>query len=99
MANRIKAGKASSSFRVGRAPSASAISRFNTTGMLLTPSLVLLALFLGIPLIVILVSSFQPNVLLQRAAPGFYNYAYLVAQHYYASVLLRTIGSRSWRRS
>lgn len=64
---------------------------FGPTGVLLAPSLVLLGLFLGMPLIVVLVSSFQPNVLLQRTAPGFYNYAYLIAQPYYASILLRTI--------
>jgi putative spermidine/putrescine transport system permease protein len=51
----------------------------------------LLLLCLGIPLIVILVSSFQPNVLIQRDAPGLYNYEYLVTQHYYAGVLVRTI--------
>ena len=62
-----------------------------STGVLLTPSLVLLALFLGVPLIVVLVSSLQPNVLLQRPAPGFYNYAYLIAQPYYVGILLRTI--------
>ena len=61
------------------------------TGWLLAPSLALLILFLGIPLIVVLVSSFQPNVLLQRPAPGFYNYGYLVTQRYYASVLVRTL--------
>jgi putative spermidine/putrescine transport system permease protein len=65
--------------------------RGNATGVLLAPSLVLLALCLGIPLIVILISSFQPNVLLQRSAPGFYNYEYLIAQRYYAVVLVRSI--------
>jgi ABC-type spermidine/putrescine transport system permease subunit I len=59
--------------------------------LLLAPSLILLLVCLGIPLVVILVSSFQPNVLIQRNAPGFYNYEYLVAQHYYAGVLIRTI--------
>jgi putative spermidine/putrescine transport system permease protein len=59
--------------------------------LLLAPSLILLLVSLGIPLVVILVSSFQPNVLIQRNAPGFYNYEYLVAQHYYAGVLIRTI--------
>jgi putative spermidine/putrescine transport system permease protein len=58
--------------------------------LLLAPSLVLLALCLGIPLIVVLVSSFQPNVLLQRDAPGLYNYEYLLTQQYYAGVLVRT---------
>ncbi|HUZ74197.1 MAG TPA: ABC transporter permease [Stellaceae bacterium] len=105
MPSAIKAGDAPASVRVGREPGAAPVARtgrgpqvrrrraarFDATGVLLAPSLVLLALFLGIPVIVILVTSFQPNVLLQRAAPGFYNYEYLVAQHYYAGVLLRTI--------
>ena len=38
----------------------------DATALLLAPCLALLLLCLGIPLIVILVSSFQPNVLLQR---------------------------------
>jgi ABC-type spermidine/putrescine transport system permease subunit I len=67
------------------------VAGYNTTALFLAPSLVLLALFLGIPLAVVLVSSFQPNVLLQRPVPGFYNYAYLIAQPYYASILVRTI--------
>jgi ABC-type spermidine/putrescine transport system permease subunit I len=64
--------------------------RLDATTLLLAPSLFLLALCLGVPLIVVLVSSFQPNVLLQRDAPGLYNYGYLLAQPYYASVLVRT---------
>lgn len=64
---------------------------FNATWVLLMPSLLLLLLCLGMPLIVILVSSFQPNVLLQRDGPGIYNYQYLIAQHYYATVLVRTV--------
>jgi ABC-type spermidine/putrescine transport system permease subunit I len=64
--------------------------RLDATMLLLAPSLVLLALCLGFPLIVVLVSSFQPNVLLPRDTAGFYNYEYLVTQHYYAGVLVRT---------
>jgi putative spermidine/putrescine transport system permease protein len=63
----------------------------DATALLLAPGLALLLLCLGIPLIVILVSSFQPNVLLERDGPGFYNYEYLVAQRYYAVVLVRSI--------
>jgi ABC-type spermidine/putrescine transport system permease subunit I len=65
--------------------------RVDGSAMLLAPSLILVFLCLGIPLIVVLVSSFQPNVLIQRNGPGLYNYEYLLAQHYYAAVLLRTI--------
>ena len=61
------------------------------TAWLLAPSLVLLLVFLGLPLIVVVVASFQPNVLLQRPGPGFFNYGYLVAQPYYATILFRTI--------
>ena len=67
------------------------IGGFGGTGLLLAPSLILLLLCLGIPLIVVLVSSFEPNVLIQRDAPGLYNYEYLIAQRYYAAVLVRTI--------
>jgi putative spermidine/putrescine transport system permease protein len=99
MLDGMKAGEA---VRVGRgAPTAPAaltrrgrgrrVKGLDMPGLLLAPSLVLLIVCLGIPLIVILVTSFQPNVLLQRDAPGFYNYEYLVAQHYYAGVLVRTI--------
>jgi ABC-type spermidine/putrescine transport system permease subunit I len=66
-------------------------ARRDATFMLLVPSLVLVGLCLGVPLIVIAVSSFEPNVLIERDGPGIYNYAYLVAQHYYAAVLVRSI--------
>jgi ABC-type spermidine/putrescine transport system permease subunit I len=65
--------------------------RRDITRLLLAPSLVLLGVFLGIPLIVVLVASFQPNVLIQRDSAGFYNYTYLIAQPYYAKILVRTI--------
>jgi ABC-type spermidine/putrescine transport system permease subunit I len=66
-------------------------ARIDGSAILLAPSLVLVFLCLGIPLIVVLVSSFQPNVLIQRNGPGLYNYEYLLAQRYYAEVLLRTV--------
>lgn len=66
-------------------------ARVGANTLLLVPSLILLLLCLGLPLIVILASSFQPNDLIQRSAPGLYNYAYLVTEHYYAVVLVRTI--------
>ena len=59
--------------------------------LFLAPSLILLLFALGVPLIVVIVASFQPNVLIQREAPGFFNYAYLLAQPYYFSVLVRTV--------
>ncbi|HTP82426.1 MAG TPA: ABC transporter permease [Alphaproteobacteria bacterium] len=58
---------------------------------LLAPSLVLLGLFLGLPLVVVLIASFQPNVLITRDSAGVYNYTYLIAQPYYAKILVRTI--------
>jgi putative spermidine/putrescine transport system permease protein len=63
----------------------------NLTLWLLIPSLLILLLCLGIPLIVVLVSSFQPNDLLPHNSAGLYNYEYLITQRYYAGVLVRTI--------
>jgi ABC-type spermidine/putrescine transport system permease subunit I len=65
--------------------------RRDVTGLLLAPSLALLGVFLGLPLIVVLVASFQPNVLIPRDSAGLYNYTYLIAQPYYAKILVRTI--------
>jgi putative spermidine/putrescine transport system permease protein len=59
--------------------------------LLLLPSLLLVFLFLGLPLIVVLVSSLQPNVLLTFDAPGLDNYKYLLTRAYYFDVLIRTI--------
>lgn len=61
------------------------------TGLLLLPSLLLVFLFLGLPLLVVLISSFQPNVLLSFEAPGFDNYKYLLTRSYYFDVLIRTL--------
>jgi len=100
MAGGIEAGDA---LAVGLAPASRAslsggrrwlgarAGRRDITRLLLAPSLVLLGVFLGIPLIVVLVASFQPNVLIPRDAAGFYNYTYLIAQPYYAKILVRTI--------
>ncbi|HEX9463211.1 MAG TPA: ABC transporter permease [Alphaproteobacteria bacterium] len=60
-------------------------------GLLLLPSLLLVFLFLGLPLVVVVISSFQPNVLLSFEAPGFDNYKYLLTRAYYFDVLIRTI--------
>jgi len=61
------------------------------TSLLLLPSLLLVFLFLGLPLVVVLVSSLQPNVLLTFDAPGLDNYKYLLTRAYYFDVLIRTI--------
>jgi ABC-type spermidine/putrescine transport system permease subunit I len=61
-----------------------------TTVLLLAPSLILLGVFLGIPLIVIAINSLQPNVLLSFKAPALNNYEYLASHSYYLDVVLRT---------
>ena len=61
------------------------------TGLLLFPSLLLVGLFLGVPLIVVLISSFEPNVLISADGPGLFNYQYLIAKPYYFNILTRTI--------
>jgi putative spermidine/putrescine transport system permease protein len=65
--------------------------RADATPWLLLPSVLLLLTCLGIPLIVILISSFQPNDLLPHEAAGLGNYEYLLIHRYYAGVLVRTI--------
>lgn len=84
-------GGALTSFAAEVVPGSRRPVRVDVNALLLVPSLVLLVLCLGIPLVVVLISSFQPNDLIARNAPGLYNYAYLVSQHYYAAVLVRTI--------
>lgn len=61
------------------------------TGLLLLPSLLLVGLFLGVPLIVVLISSFEPNVLISADGPGLFNYQYLLGKPYYFDILVRTI--------
>jgi ABC-type spermidine/putrescine transport system permease subunit I len=61
------------------------------TGLLLLPSLLLVGLFLGVPLIVVLISSFEPNVLISADGPGLFNYQYLLSKPYYFDILIRTI--------
>lgn len=66
---------------------------FGTTGMsflLLAPSLLLLLAFLGLPLVIVLISSLEPNVLLKFDGPALDNYVYLTTKAYYADILLRT---------
>jgi ABC-type spermidine/putrescine transport system permease subunit I len=61
------------------------------TGLLLLPSLLLVGLFLGVPLTVVLISSFEPNVLISADGPGLFNYQYLLSKPYYFDILIRTI--------
>jgi ABC-type spermidine/putrescine transport system permease subunit I len=61
------------------------------TGLLLLPSLLLVTLFLGVPLIVVLIGSFEPNVLIAADGPGLFNYQYLLSKPYYFNILIRTI--------
>jgi ABC-type spermidine/putrescine transport system permease subunit I len=76
----------------GRDRAGDAARRVNlVTALMLAPSLLLLVLFLGLPLIVVLISSFQPNVLLQFEGPALDNYVYLSTNAYYADVVLRTV--------
>jgi ABC-type spermidine/putrescine transport system permease subunit I len=60
------------------------------TVVLLAPSLALLVVFLGVPLIVIVVTSLEPNVLLSFRPPGLQNYRYLAGHAYYLDVVGRT---------
>jgi putative spermidine/putrescine transport system permease protein len=62
----------------------------STTALLLAPSLLLLLAVLGMPIVFILVSSLQPNVLLKFTGPALDNYQYLASRAYYIDVVLRT---------
>ncbi|MDB5370552.1 MAG: transporter, permease protein [Roseomonas sp.] len=59
--------------------------------LLLLPSLLLLALLLGLPLAAMLANSLQPNVLLSFTGPALDNYGYLLSRSYYLQVILRTL--------
>ena len=59
--------------------------------LLLLPSLLLLALLLGLPLAAMLAQSLQPNVLLSFTGPAADNYAYLLSRGYYLQVIGRTL--------
>jgi ABC-type spermidine/putrescine transport system permease subunit I len=59
--------------------------------MFLLPSLLLVAALLGLPLIVILVTSFQPNALFPINGAGLFNYEYLLGSKYYLGILIRTL--------
>jgi putative spermidine/putrescine transport system permease protein len=58
--------------------------------LLLAPSIVLVVAVLGIPIVFIIMTSLQPNVLLDFTGPALDNYRYLVARAYYVDVVLRT---------
>jgi len=59
--------------------------------LLLLPSLLLLALLLGLPLAAMLARSLEPNVLLSFTGPALDNYAYLLSRAYYLQVVWRTL--------
>jgi putative spermidine/putrescine transport system permease protein len=65
--------------------------RMGFTSLLLLPSLLMIFVFLGLPLIVIFMQSLQDNVLLQFTPPGIENYKYLLTRPYYFDVLVRTL--------
>ena len=58
---------------------------------LLLPSLLLLAVLLGLPLAAMLAQSLHPNVLLSFTGPALDNYSYLLSRPYYLQVILRTL--------
>lgn len=62
-----------------------------TPYLLLAPSVVLVAGLLVVPLLIVAVSSLQPNVLLKFEGPAFDNYTYLADKAFYLKVLWRTI--------
>jgi len=59
--------------------------------LLLLPSLLLVTVLLGLPLVVIFVASFQPNALFPADRVGLFNYGYLVGSQYYLGILVRTL--------
>ena len=59
--------------------------------LLLAPSLVLVLVVLGIPLVLIVASSFEPNVLLDFQGPALTNYVYLATRGYYVAIVVRTV--------
>ncbi|MBO1074593.1 ABC transporter permease [Roseomonas marmotae] len=62
-----------------------------THWLLLLPSLLLLVLLLGLPLVAMLGTGLQPNVLLDFEGPALDNYAYLLSRSYYLQVIWRTL--------
>ena len=62
--------------------------------LLIAPSILLVAVVLGIPVVLIVITSFQPNVLLDFAGPALDNYRYLATRAYYIDVVIRTFTRR-----
>src|SRR5687768_17532027 len=58
--------------------------------LLIAPSILLVVVVLGIPIVLIAISSLQPNVLLNFDGPAFDNYRYLATRAYYIDVIIRT---------
>jgi putative spermidine/putrescine transport system permease protein len=63
----------------------------SSTPFLMLPSLLLVLLFLGVPLVAVLLESLHANVLLQFAEPDIENYKYLLSRRYYIDVIIRTL--------
>jgi putative spermidine/putrescine transport system permease protein len=61
-----------------------------STTLLLIPSMLLLVAVLGIPIVFIVATSLQPNVLLSFPGPALDNYHYLAGRAYYIDVVIRT---------
>jgi len=59
--------------------------------LLLAPSMLLLVAVLGVPIVFIIVTSLQPNVLLTFTGPALDNYHYLAGRAYYIDVVIRTL--------
>jgi ABC-type spermidine/putrescine transport system permease subunit I len=62
-----------------------------STILLLAPSMLLLVAVLGVPIVFIIVTSLQPNVLLTFTGPALDNYHYLAGRAYYIDVVIRTL--------
>jgi putative spermidine/putrescine transport system permease protein len=62
-----------------------------STTLLVAPSLLLLIAVLGLPVVFIMVTSLQPNVLLSFTGPALDNYYYLAGRAYYVDVVIRTV--------
>jgi ABC-type spermidine/putrescine transport system permease subunit I len=90
----MSAGAESAAARLATSPNAN--SRPQWLGpdlvhaLLIAPSIVLVVVVLGIPIVLIAISSLQPNVLLNFEGPAFDNYRYLTTRAYYINVVIRT---------
>ena len=58
---------------------------------MLAPSILLLVLVIGVPVLFIVASSLEPNVLITFQGPALDNYRYLAGRAYYVDVVIRTL--------